>query len=55
MDQTGKRVVGEVLGPLNQGQVITLDCLVNGGELGIYHQGELEGGRNGFSTQKFQI
>ena len=32
MDQTGKRVVGEVLGPLNQGQTITLDCLVNGGE-----------------------
>ena len=32
MDQTGKRVVGEVLGPLNQGQAITLDCLVNGGE-----------------------
>ena len=32
MDQTGKRIVGEVLGPLNQGQSLTLDCLVNGGE-----------------------
>lgn len=32
MDQTGKRIVGEVLGPLDQGQTITLDCLVNGGE-----------------------
>lgn len=34
MDQTGKRVVGEVLGPLDQGQTITLDCLVNGGKSG---------------------
>ena len=32
MDQTGKRIVGEVLGPLNQGQTVTLDCLVSGGE-----------------------
>ena len=32
MDQTGKRIVGEVLGPLNQGQTVTLDCLVMGGE-----------------------
>ena len=31
MDQTGKRIVGEVLGPLNQGQTLTLDCLVTGG------------------------
>ena len=32
MDQTGKRIVGEVLGPLNQGQTLTLDCLVTGGK-----------------------
>ena len=32
MDQTGKRIVGEELGPLHQGQAVTLDCLVNGGE-----------------------
>ena len=32
MDQTGKRIVGETLGPLDQGRTITLDCLVNGGE-----------------------
>lgn len=32
MDQTGQRVVGSVLGPLNQGQTVTLDCLVTGGE-----------------------
>ena len=32
MDQTGKRIVGEVLGPLDQGRTITLDCLVNGGK-----------------------
>ena len=32
MDQTGKRIVGEELGPLDQGQAVTLDCLVNGGE-----------------------
>ena len=32
MDQTGKRIVGEVVGPLNQGQALTLDCLVTGGK-----------------------
>ena len=32
MDQTGNRIVGEALGPLDQGQTITLDCLVNGGK-----------------------
>ena len=32
MDQTGQRVVGSVLGPLNQGQTVTLDCLVTGGK-----------------------
>ena len=32
MDQTGKRIVGEVVGPLNQGQTLTLDCLVTGGK-----------------------
>ena len=32
MDQTGQRVVGSVVGPLNQGETITLDCLVTGGE-----------------------
>jgi len=32
MDQTGNRIVGEALGPLDQGQTITLDCLVNGGD-----------------------
>ena len=31
MDQTGQRVVGSVLGPLSQGQTVTLDCLVTGG------------------------
>ena len=32
MDQTGRRIVGEVVGPLNQGQPLTLDCLVTGGK-----------------------
>ena len=32
MDQTGKRIVGEVVGPLNQGQSLTLDCVVTGGK-----------------------
>ena len=32
MDQTGKRIVGEVVGPLNQGQTLTLDCIVTGGK-----------------------
>lgn len=36
MDQTGKRIVGEALGQtLNQGQTISLDCLVNGGKIMI--------------------
>ena len=31
--QTGKRIVGdEVLGPFDQGQTISLECLVNGGK-----------------------
>lgn len=31
--QTGKRIVGEeVLGPYDQGQTVTLDCLVSGGK-----------------------
>ena len=35
MDQTGKRIVGQVLGPLNQGQTLTLDCLVTGGKASL--------------------
>ena len=32
MDGNGERIVGSVLGPLNQGDTITLDCLVTGGQ-----------------------
>ena len=39
MDGKGQRIVGDVLGPINQGNAVTLDCQVTGGILFKWLQG----------------